>query len=46
VQHKSSSPLSNLKIHVDKRHIFINLVSVNSKPPWSLGLASSSHLTI
>jgi hypothetical protein len=38
--HRSVSPLSNLIIHFDNKHLFINLVLVNPKPPKSLGLAS------
>jgi hypothetical protein len=33
-------------IHLESRHLFINLVSVKPNPPKSLGLARSAHFTI
>src|SRR5438552_3572531 len=35
-QHRSVSPLSSLKVHLESKQVFINFVSVNPIPPYSL----------
>lgn len=43
--HELSSPLSSLKIHLHNKAAFIALVSMNPRPPNSLGLSRASYLS-